>query len=226
MEYEITGKSFPIVRMKLQKGETVKTESGGMTYMSSGITMDTNTSGGIMKGLGRVLSGDTFFLTHYTAETDYEEIAFSAAFPGRIIPYELNGSNTLIAQKNAFLVAENDVDLDIFLQKTLGAGIFGGEGFVLQKLSGKGTAFLEISGDIIERELQPGERIRVDPGHVAALQETVEFDIERVKGAKNMLFGGEGIFFATLTGPGKVWLQSMPLSRLAEALIPYMPTKE
>ncbi|WP_407453299.1 TIGR00266 family protein [Methanobrevibacter sp.] len=223
MEYEIKGGAFPIVICTLQKGETMKNETGAMAFMTSDMKMETNTGGGLLKGLGRALAGDTLFLNFFTAQSDNEQIGFSACTPGKIMSIRLDGSNTIIGQKNAFLAAENSVDVDIFFKKRLGAGLFGGEGFVLQKFSGNGMLFIEIDGEVIEKELQPGERLLLDPGHIAAMEETVDFDIERVKGAKNILFG-EGLFFAKLTGPGKVWIQTMPLSKLAAALIPFLPT--
>ena len=223
MEYEIRGGSFPIVVCKLQKGEKMKNETGAMAYMTSDMKMETTTGGGLLKGLGRALSGDTIFLNFFTAESDNQEIGFSACSPGKIMPIRLNGSNSIIGQKNAFLAAEESVNLEIYFKNKLGAGIFGGEGFILQKFTGEGMVFLEIDGDVIEYDLQPGEKLLADPGHIAAMEETVDFDIERVKGAKNILFG-EGLFFTRLTGPGKVWIQTMPISRLAEALIPFMPT--
>ena len=224
MEYEIKGGSFPIVICTLQKGETMKNETGAMAYMTSDIKMETNTGGGLLKGLGRALSGDTIFLNFFTAQSDNQQIGFSACTPGKIIPIKLNGTNTIIGQKNAFLAAEDGVDLDIYFRKSLGAGLFGGEGFILQKFSGNGIVFLEIDGEVIEHDLQPGEKLLVDPGHIAAMEDGVSFDIERVKGAKNILFG-EGLFFAKIEGPGKVWIQTMPISRLAEAIIPYIPDK-
>ena len=223
MEYEIEGGSFPIVICTLQKGETMKNETGAMAFMTSDMKMETSTGGGLLKGLGRALSGDSLFLNFFTAESDNEKIGFSACTPGKIMPIQLNGSNTIIGQKNAFLAAEDSVDVDIFFKKKLGAGLFGGEGFILQKFSGNGMVFLEIDGEVIEKDLQPGEKLLLDPGHIAAMDESVDFDIERVKGAKNILFG-EGLFFAKLTGPGKVWIQTMPVSKLAAALIPFLPT--
>ncbi len=223
MEYEIQGGSFPIVICTLQKGETMKNETGAMAFMTSDMKMETSTGGGLLKGLGRALAGDSLFLNFFTAQSDNEQIGFSACTPGKIIPVRLDGSNTLIGQKNAFLAAEDSVDVDIFFKKKLGAGLFGGEGFVLQKFSGNGILFIEIDGEVIEKELQPGEKLLLDPGHIAAMDESVDFDIERVKGAKNILFG-EGLFFAKLTGPGKVWIQTMPISKLAAALIPFLPT--
>ncbi len=223
MEYEIKGGSFPIVICTLQQGETMKNETGAMAFMTSNMKMETNTGGGLLKGLGRALAGDTIFLNFFTAQSDNEKIGFSACTPGKIMPIRLNGSNTIIGQKNAFLAAEESVDVDIYFKKKLGAGLFGGEGFVLQKFTGNGIVFLEIDGEVIEKDLQPGETLLVDPGHIAAMEETVDFDIERVKGAKNILFG-EGLFFSKLTGPGKVWIQTMPISKLAEAIIPFIPT--
>ncbi|MBQ6627268.1 MAG: TIGR00266 family protein [Methanobrevibacter sp.] len=223
MEYEIKGGSFPIVICTLQQGETMKNETGAMAFMTSNMKMDTNTGGGLLKGLGRALAGDTIFLNFFTAQSDNEKVGFSACTPGKIMPIRLNGSNTIIGQKNAFLAAEDSVDVDIYFKQKLGAGLFGGEGFVLQKFTGNGIVFLEIDGEVIEKDLQPGEKLLVDPGHIAAMEETVDFDIERVKGAKNILFG-EGLFFSKLTGPGKVWIQTMPISKLAEAIIPFIPT--
>lgn len=224
MEYEIKGGPFPIVICTLQKGETMKNETGAMSFMTSNMKMETSTGGGLLKGLGRALSGDTIFLNFFTAESDNAQIGFSSCTPGKIMPIRLNGSNSIIGQKNAFLAAEESVDVDIYFKKKLGAGLFGGEGFVLQKFTGNGIVFLEIDGEVIEKDLQPGETLLLDPGHVAALEETVDFDIEMVKGAKNILFG-EGLFFSKLTGPGKVWIQTMPISKLAEALIPFLPTQ-
>lgn len=224
MEYEITGGSFPIVVCTLQQGETMKNETGAMAYMTSGMNMETNTGGGLLKGLGRALAGDTLFLNFFTAENDGEQIGFSACTPGKIIPVKLDGTNTIIGQKNAFLAAQDSVDIDIHFRQRLGAGIFGGEGFILQKFSGNGIVFLEIDGEVIEKDLAPGETLLVDPGHIAAMDESVEFDVERVKGAKNILFG-EGLFFSRVTGPGRVWIQTMPISKLAEAIIPFIPDR-
>ena len=225
MDYEIKGGAFPIVICTLNKGETMQNETGAMAYMTSGMKMETNTGGGLFKGIGRVFSGDTLFLNFFTAEEDNQQIGFSSCTPGKIIPLELDGTSTIIGQKNAFLAAEKSVEVDIYLRKKLGAGFFGGEGFIMQKFSGNGIVFLEIDGEVIEYDLKPGENLLADPGHVAAMEESVDFDIEMVKGVKNILFG-EGLFFARLEGPGKVWLQTMPISRLAEAIIPYIPKKE
>ena len=219
MEYEIKGGAFPMVVCKLLKGERMKDESGAMAFMTSGIKMDTNTGGGLLKGLGRALAGDSLFINTFEAQKDNEEIGFSSYYPGRIIPIRLDGTNPIIGQKSSFLAAEDSVNIDMYFRKKLGAGIFGGEGFILQKFSGNGMVFLEIDGEVIERYLEPGETLFVDQGHVAAMDETVDFDIERIKGAKNMVFGGEGLFLATLRGPGRVWVQTMPIPKLAQALI-------
>lgn len=226
MEYEIKGGAFPMVVCKLQKGERMKDESGAMAFMTSGIKMDTNTGGGLLKGLGRALAGDSLFINTFEAQKDNEEIGFSSYYPGRIIPIRLDGTNPIIGQKSSFLAAEDSVNIDMYFRKKLGVGIFGGEGFILQKFSGNGMVFLEIDGEVIERYLEPGETLFVDQGHVAAMDETVDFDIERIKGAKNMVFGGEGLFLATLRGPGRVWVQTMPIPKLAQALIPYIPKRE
>ena len=225
MEYRIRGGAFPIVVCTLQAGETMKDESGAMAFMSSNIKMETNTDGGLLKGIGRAFAGDSLFFNFFTAETDNQEIGFSSYTPGKIIPLKLDGTKSIIGQKSSFLAAENTVDIDVYFRKSITGGIFGGEGFILQKFTGTGMVFLEIDGEVIERNLEPGELLYVDPGHVAAMDESVSFDIERVKGAKNILFGGEGLFFATVRGPGKVWLQTMPISKLAEAIIPYIPNK-
>ena len=226
MEYEIKGGAFPMVVCKLQKGERMKDESGAMAFMTSGIKMDTNTGGGLLKGLGRALAGDSLFINTFEAQKDNEEIGFSSYYPGRIIPIRLDGTNPIIGQKSSFLAAEDSVNIDMYFRKKLGAGIFGGEGFILQKFSGNGMVFLEIDGEVIERYLEPGETLFIDQGHVAAMDETVNFDIERIKGAKNMVFGGEGLFLATLRGPGRIWVQTMPIPKLAQALIPYIPKRE
>lgn len=223
MEYEIQGGAFPMVICTLQKGEVMKNETGAMAFMTPGMNMETSTSGGLLKGLGRALAGDTLFLNFFTAEQDNQQIGFAAHSPGKIIPIKLSGSDTIIGQKNAFLAAEEGVNFDIYFKNKLGAGIFGGEGFILQKFTGDGYVFIEIDGEVIERTLEPGETLLLDPGHIAAMEATIDFDVERVKGAKNILFG-EGLFFARLQGPGKVWIQTMPITKLAEALIPYIPT--
>jgi uncharacterized protein (TIGR00266 family) len=224
MKYEIKGGAFPLVVCHLEKGETMKSEGGSMAVMTPKIKMETSTGGGILKGLGRALAGDSIFLNFFTAEDTDQEIGFASSFPGRIVPIELDGTKTIVAQKSAFLASENDVEITTFFRKKLGSGLFGGEGFILQKFSGKGIVFLEIDGETIEYDLKPGEKLVMDQGHLAAMEETVDFDVQRVKGAKNILLGGEGLFFANVTGPGKVWIQTMPLSNFIELILPHVST--
>ena len=218
MDAKILGDSLPVVTCKLAKGESVITEAGGMSWMEDGIKMTTSTNGGIMKGLGRALVGESLFMNVYTAERDGAEISFSSSFPGKILEFDLNQGETIIAQKKAFLCAESSVDISMHFRKKLGAGFFGGEGFIMQKITGPGKVFLEIDGELVKKELQAGEKIKVDNGYVAAMTQGVDLDIETVPGLKNMVFGGEGIFLTTVKGPGTVYLQSMPMSKLAAML--------
>ena len=176
------------------------------------------------KAFGRLLSGDSIFQNRYTPQGGEGLIAFASSFPGSINALEISAGRSMIVQKSAFLAAEEGVNLSIHFQKKIAAGLFGGEGFIMQKLSGRGTAFVEIDGDLIEYALQPGQKIIVDTGNVAGFESTVQMDIQTVSGAKNMLFGGEGIFNTVLTGPGRVWLQTMPIYNVANALRPYLPT--
>lgn len=223
MKYELLGGQLPVVSCTLEKGESIITESGGMCWMDDCFNMNTSTNGGVLKGLARSFSGESLFLTDYTCENESGTIAFGSSFPGRILPIEFDGTKTIIAQKTAFLASEKSVNLQTHFRKKLGAGFFGGEGFILQKLSGTGTAFLEIDGDLIEKELKPGEVLKVDQGYIACFEETVNFDITSIKGLKNKFLSGEGFFIATLSGPGKVWLQTMPFSVLADRVISLVP---
>lgn len=223
MEAKILGDSLPVVTCKLKRGESVITESGGMSWMEDGIKMTTSTNGGIMKGLGRALAGESLFMNIYTAEKDDVEIAFSSSFPGKILEFDLNQGETIIAQKRAFLCAESSVDIAMHFRKKLGAGFFGGEGFIMQKITGPGKVYLEIDGEVVKKYLEPGEKLKVDNGYVAAMTSGVKLDIETVPGLKNIMFGGEGLFLTTVEGPGTVYLQSMPVSKLASML--YMGPK-
>jgi len=218
METRIEGELLPVVTCKLSKGESVITENGGMSWMDEKIEMDTSTNGGIMKGLGRMLAGESLFMNIYTAKEDGAEIAFASSFPGKILEFDLKDGETIIAQKQAFLCSEKTVDLAMHFRKKLGAGFFGGEGFIMQKLSGTGKVFLEVDGAVIKKELKEGEKLKVDNGYVVAMTENVDLDIETVQGMKNIVFGGEGLFLTTLKGPGTVWLQSMPISKLSSLL--------
>jgi uncharacterized protein (TIGR00266 family) len=223
MKYKIRGTTLQVVDVELSKGESVYTESGGMSWMSPNISMNTNARGGVMKSIGRMFAGESLFMTNYTCDGGTGLIAFSSEFPGKIIPFKLTTGKEIICQKDAFMVAENSVNLSIYWTKKIRAGFFGGEGFILEKLTGPGTAFIEIAGEVTEYSLKKGQLLKVDPGHIAAFEPTVTHDIVRVKGVKNMFFGGEGIFLATLEGPGKIWLQSMPLANLARKLATFLP---
>ena len=224
MKYELRGDTLPVVILTLEEGESVFTESGGMSWMSDGFEMKTNMEGGLFGGIARKLAGGRLFMTTYTLNRTSGMIAFSSSFPGKIVPIHLDAGESLICQKNAFLCAERSVKLEIHLKKKLGAGLFGGEGFILQRVTGPGWVFLEIDGEAVEYQLNPGEKMKVDTGHVAMFEPSVNFDIEMVKGFTNVVFGGEGLFLTTLKGPGKVWLQSMPIGNLASRIIPFIPS--
>ena len=225
MQYRISGTVMESVDIHLKAGETIYTESGGMAWMRGSFDMDTSTRGGLGAGLGRMLAGESLFLTTYTCKSPDGLITFTPEVPGKVIDLKLEDGQSMICQKDSFMCAEESVKLEMHFRKKLGAGLFGGEGFILQKITGPGTAFVEIPGEVRIIELKPGERMQVDPGHIALFEPGVEYDITGVKGLKNVLFSGEGLFLATLTGPGKVWLQSLPLSNLALKLAKYMPTK-
>ena len=223
MKYEIKGGSFPVVVCQLENGEKMITEKGSMCWMSPNMQMETK-GGGLGKMFSKAFSGESMFQNHYTARGGAGTIAFGSSFPGQIKVLDIAPGKEMIVQKSAFLAAEEGVNLSIHFQKKIAAGLFGGEGFIMQKLSGRGTAFVEIDGDLIEYVLQPGQKIIVDTGNVAGFESTVQMDIQTVSGAKNMLFGGEGIFNTVLTGPGRIWLQTMPISNVANAIRPYIPT--
>ena len=224
MKYEIKGDTLPVVICYLDNGEKVVTEGGGMSWMSPNMKMETTSNGGIGKMFGRMFSGEKMFQNIYTAEGSEAMIAFGSSFPGKIIPMEVTGGKEFILQKRAFLASTSGVKLDIHFNKKLGAGLFGGEGFIMQKLSGNGIAFAEIDGDLIEYELAPGQQLLVDTGNVAGFETTVNMEIRQVSGLKNKLLGGEGFFHTLLTGPGKVWLQTMPISGVAAAISEFIPT--
>ena len=224
MRYRINGTTLQTLDIILEQGESVYTESGGMAWMMGNIDMTTNTRGGIVRGLARTLAGESLFLTTYTCQGTEALIVFTPEAPGSIVPVELAKGESRICQKDAFMVAEDGVELEMHFRKRLGAGLFGGEGFILQKITGPGTAWIEIAGEVREYDLGPGQTMKVDPGHIAMYEPTVSYNIERVRGMKNIFFGGEGVFLATLKGPGRVWLQSLPLANLANKLQSYMTT--
>jgi uncharacterized protein (TIGR00266 family) len=225
MRYEIMGGMLPSVDVMLSPGESVYTESGGMAWMKGDIDMTTNTRGGLLAGLGRSLAGESLFMTTYTCKSGEGLITFTPEAPGRIMVFSLMPGQSLICEKDAFMAAQETITLEMHFRKRLGAGIFGGEGFILQKVSGSGIVFLEISGDVRDYMLQPGEVMKVDPGHIALYEPSVDYDITTVKGITNALFSGEGLFLATLKGPGRVWLQSMPIHNLAAKIRQYIPSK-
>lgn len=224
MRYEIKGETLPVVICRLESGETMITEGGGMAWMSPNILMETTSGGGIGKAFGRMLSGDTLFLNRYTAQGGNGMIAFASSFPGSVKPFTVGSGQEYILQKSAFLASEAGVDLSVHFQKRFSSGLFGGEGFILQKVSGYGMVFAEFDGHVVEYELAAGQQIVVDTGHLAAMSATCSMEIQTVPGLKNKLFGGEGFFNTVVTGPGHVWLQTMPISNVAKSLLPYIPS--
>lgn len=224
MRYQIQGETLPVVVCELENGERMVTEGGAMSWMSPNMKMETTSNGGIGKALGRAFSGEKMFQNIYTAQGGPGMIAFASSFPGSIRAFEITPGNDMIFQKSAYLAGEASVQLSIHFRKKLGSGIFGGEGFIMQKVSGNGIVFAEFDGHVIEYDLQPGQQIVIDTGHLAAMSSTCNMDIQSVPGVKNMLFGGEGLFNTVITGPGKVWLQTMPISNVAGAIRPYIPS--
>lgn len=225
MEYNIWGESLPAVTIKLNCGETIYTQSGGMTWMSEGMLMDTNMTGGLVKGIGRLFSGESLFMAYYQASRDGDEITLASSFPGKILDLNLNGGSDYICQKSSFLCAEINVELSVELVKGLSGGFFGGEGFVLQRLHGQGHAFIELDGSIKALDLDYGEKIKVQTGNVAAFESTCKYSVETVKGFKNILFAGEGLFLTVIEGPGRVWLQTMTMTGFAEKMFPFVSNK-
>ena len=225
MNYTIEGGSLPAVLIRLEAGESIISESGGRTWARGPVTTEAKAEGGVGKALGRMFSGESLFMSTYTAQGPVE-IGFASSFPGSIIARELGPGETIIAQKSAFLCATKGVDLAIFFQKKLGTAFFGGEGFIMQKVTGPGTAFFEIDGYCHEYDLAAGEKLVCDTGVLALMDSSCKMDVVMVKGVKNMLFGGEGMFDTVITGPGKVFLQTMTISRIAGLMIPFLPIKK
>ena len=224
MRYEILGETLPVVICQLEGGEKMITEGGGMSWMSPNMLMETTTNGGLGKAFGRMFSGEKMFQNVYTAQGGNGMIAFASSFPGSIKAYEIAPGQEMVFQKSAFLAGEAGVELSVFFNKKFSSGLFGGEGFIMQKISGHGIVFAEFDGHVVEYELQPGQQIVVDTGHLAVMTATCQMEIKSVPGVKNMLFGGEGLFNTVISGPGKVWLQTMPISNVAGILRPYMPS--
>ena len=225
MRYEVTGTTMQTVSIDLVQGESLYSQTASMAWMSPSIRMDTHTGGGIFAGIKRALAGGGIFITEFTAEGS-GHIAFAPRFPGQIVPVTLASGQSLICRKETFLCAEKSVELEIAFQQRLGAGFFAGEGFIMQKVTGPGTVFLDLSGEVVEKTLAPGEQLLVHAGHVGMQEPSIEIDIQMMRGFRNVLFGGEGLFLATLTGPGKIWLQSMPIMNLAEEIGRYLPLGE
>ena len=224
MKYEIKGTPMPVVECTLQSGEKMVCEGGAMSWMSANMEMQTQ-GGGLGKMFSKAFSGENMFHNIYTARGGEGMIAFASSFPGNILAVDIRPGKNIICQKSAFLAATEDVEFSIFFRKKMGAGLFGGEGFIMQKISGYGTAFLEIDGSVVEKQLAPGESILVDTGYVAMMDETCTMDIESVHGVKNALLGGEGLFNTIVTGPGRVWLQTMPSSQVAAVIRRYIPVQ-
>ena len=222
MKYNVEGGSLPVAILQLEAGETVISESGGRTWMRGPITTETTSYGGVRKAIGRLFTGESLFMSRYVANGP-AEIAFASSFPGRIIVRELAPGQSIICQKSAFLCGMGPLELSVHFKKRLGTGFFGGEGFIMQRITGPGIVFIEVDGYSPEYDLAPGERLICDTGVLAAMDETCSMDIEVVRGAKNMFLGGEGIFNTVVTGPGKVYLQSMTVEKLARLMIPYLP---
>lgn len=223
MQYEIKGTPFPVIICKLEPNETVCCQKGAMSWMSPNMQMSTNAGGGIGKMFSRAVTGESIFQNKYTAVGGTGEIAFASTVPGNVLALDVS-ERTIVAQKSAYLASSPSVEMSIFFQKKIGAGFFGGEGFIMQKFDGKGIVFLEIDGSCVEYDLAAGESILVDTGFLAAMDATCSVDVETVKGVGNALFGGEGFFNTRVSGPGHVWLQTMPASALAGAVRPYIPT--
>lgn len=224
MRYDIQGDTLPVVVMYLDGGESIITEGGGMSWMSPNMTMQT-TAGGFGKAIGRMFSGESIFQNIYTAQGGPGMIACASSFPGSVKVFNVTPQNPIILQKSAFLCAQMGVELSVYFRKNFGAGLFGGEGFILQKVSGNGLCFAEFDGHVVEYDLAPGQQIIIDTGNLAAMTASCQMNVKTVSGVKNVLFGGEGLFNTVVTGPGKVWLQSMPAAKLAMLLSGYVGGK-
>ena len=222
LKYQMIGTTLQAVTIELEPDRTVYSESGGMAWMSANVKMETKTAGGLGKMLGRVFTGESLFLVDYTCTGGTGIVAFASEFPGKIVPIDLAPGQEIVAQKDAFMCAEKSVDVAMHFRKRLGAGFFGGEGFILQRFTGPGLVFTELDGEIVEYTLESGQTMMVDTGYVAMYEPTVDFDIEMVRGVKNIFFGGEGLFLARLRGPGRIWLQTMPKYNLARKIARYV----
>lgn len=212
-----------MLNVELENGESVVSESGRLVYMTDNVEMQTQARGGMWAGVKRAFAGESFFLTNFIGRGGKAIVGFGSEFPGKIIPMKLKAGENIIAQKDAFICSEESVTFDATWTRKIGAGILGGEGLILLKIKGPGLVFFNVGGEVSQIDLKKGEKIRVDTGNLAMFDESVAYDVERVKGVKNIIFGGEGLFLATCTGPGRVWVQSMPVNELAAKLMEYMP---
>ena len=222
MQYKIQGEPFPVVICQLEPGEQMITESGSMAWMSPNMSMETQ-GGGIGKIFSRMVSGENLFQNIYTCQGGPGTIAFASSFAGTMKAFDITPGNDMVFQKSAFVAAERGVDLSVFFSKKFSSGLFGGEGFIMQRVSGQGTMFAEFDGHVVEYDLNPGQQIVVDSGHLAAMTASCTMDIKTIPGVKNVLFGGEGLFNTVITGPGRIWLQTMPICNVAASIIPYLP---
>jgi len=229
MQHEIIGTTMPVLSITLEDGERVVAVSGELSWMSSSIQMNTTTGagggGGFFGALKRVVGGGSLFMTEYHAQGTAGTVAFATKLPGHIVPVEVAAGRSYMIHRHGFLCGTSGIELGAGFQQSLGAGVFGGNGFILQKMSGAGSAWIELGGEIVTYDLAQGETLRVHPGHVGMFEDTVNFEITRIKGIANMLFGGDGIFLAALTGPGRIWLQTLTVSNLAHAIVPFLPAK-
>lgn len=225
INYHVMGTVQQVVAVDLQPNQAVFSDTGAMSWMTPTITMNTHSGGGLGNMLKRAVSGASLFIIDFAASGGQGQVSFSTDFPGKVLPIELDAGQSVVMHKHAFICAEKTATLDVFFTRKLGAGLLGGEGFVLQKLTGPGIVFAELDGDAVEYHLQDHQMMRVEPGHVAMFESTVTFDIEMIKGMTNMLLGGEGLFLATLKGPGRVWLHSMTVSKMAHRIAEYIPAK-
>jgi uncharacterized protein (TIGR00266 family) len=224
MEYEIIGGSFPVVECTLKAGESMITQSGSMAYMDPTITMDTSTNGGVGKVIGRLFTREHLFQNIYTSNKDGSKIAFGTCVPGSILAIKLEAGKSLVCQKSAFLASYGNVELSTFFNKKIGVGLFGGEGFIMQKITGEGTVFIEIDGYYKEFVVEANQQMILSTGYLVSMDETCQIDVQTVKGLKNIILGGEGLFNTVITGPGRVVVQTMPLPKLANCIYPYLPT--
>jgi uncharacterized protein (TIGR00266 family) len=231
MDHKVIGTVMPVLEIALGAGESIVSESGQLSWMTHSIELETAASGkagakGVFGVVKRAIAGGSIFMTEYTAEGEGGMVAFATKVPGQILPIHLDGTNTYMVHSGGYLCGVPGVNLEIGFQQKFSAGLFGGAGFILQKVSGEGDAWIELDGEIVTYDLQAGESIRVHPGHVGMFEASATFELDRIKGVKNVFFGGDGLFLAKLTGPGKVWLQTMPLPNLAAALAPYLPQSD